>query len=304
MSGSRISMKALIGGVLLSAVIAAPAFAQQNFDSVQIKADELADGIYMLTGAGGNIGVSAGEDGVFLIDDQFAPLTDKIVAAVKEISDEPIRFVLNTHWHQDHTGGNENLGNMGVTIVAHDNVRAVLSKDQFLAAFNRQVTAAPAIALPKITFNDTATFHLNEQTIRVTHLPNAHTGGDSFVQFVEADIIHTGDTFFNGFYPFIDVQNGGSVDGMIAAADTILEIAGPDTVIIPGHGPVSDRDGLMAFRDMLKAVRANVAAAMDGGKSVEDVVAAKPTSVTDAKWGNGFLKPDRFTQIVYSDLAR
>ena len=213
-----------------------PVKAQQDLENVQIKTIPVADSIYMLIGQGGNIGVSAGDDGIFLIDDQFAPLTGKIRAAVGKISKEPIRFLINTHWHFDHTGGNENLGKAGVVIVAHDNVRQQMSVDQFIELFNREIPASPSIALPVITFNDTTTFHLNGSTIHAFHVEFAHTDGDSVIHFREANVIHTGDVYFNGIYPFIDVDSGGSINGMIAAVNRILALCDDQTKIIPGHG--------------------------------------------------------------------
>jgi len=292
---------ALLTGLLA----AAPAPAQnQDFSKVEITAQKLADGIWMLQGAGGNLGVSAGEDGVFLIDDQYAPLTEKIRAAIAKISDKPVRFVLNTHWHGDHTGGNENLGKAGVLIVAHDNVRKRLSTDQFIEAFKQDVPASPKEALPVVTFNDTVTFHMNGQTLHAFHVPPAHTDGDSVVWFKEADVVHTGDLFFNGFYPFIDVGSGGSVDGMIAAADRILGMIGENTQLIPGHGPAGRRKDLVAFRDMLQGVRDAVAPLVAAGKSLDEVQAAKPLAPFDETWGKGFLNSEAFTAIVYASLKK
>jgi len=285
-------------------VITGVAHAQRDFSKVTIKAIPVAAGIHMLVGAGGNIGVSSGEDGIFMVDDQFAPLTHKILAAVKKISDKPVRFLLNTHWHFDHTGGNENMGKAGVTVIAHDNVRKTMSVPQMLKAFNMNVPASPKGALPVITFNDTATFHLNGETIHIRHLPPAHTDGDSFVHFKNADVIHTGDTYFNGLYPFIDVEHGGSIDGMIAAAGVILDVAGANTKIIPGHGPLSNKDQLAAYRDMLIKVRDRLRVAARSKKTLDQVIADKPTADLDAKWGKGFLKPPVFLKIVYSGMAR
>ncbi len=290
--------------IMSVAVISSVARAQRDYSKVTIKTISVAPGVHMLMGAGGNIGVSSGKDGVFLIDDQYAPLTKKILAAVKKISDKPIRFLLNTHWHFDHTGGNENLGNAGITIVAHDNVRKTMSVDQMLKAFNMKVPASPKAALPVITFNDTATFHLNGETIHIRHVPPAHTDGDSFVHFKTADVIHTGDIYFNGFYPFIDVDHGGSIDGMINAAGEILDVAGPNTKIIPGHGPLSDKAQLAAYRNMLITVRDLLRVAVMNKRTLEQVIAAKPTKDLDAKWGKGFLKPAFFLRIVYSGMAR
>lgn len=299
------SKRFLSFAVALSAFAAFPfqdAAAEQDYSKVEIQTIPLARSVSMLIGAGGNIGVSAGKDGIFMIDDQFAPLTPKIKTAIKKISSEPIRFVLNTHWHFDHTGGNENLGKTGVTIVAHDNVRKTMSIDQALKAFNMTVPASPAVALPVITFNDSATFHLNGETISIQHVPPAHTDGDSIVHFEEANIIHTGDTFFNGIYPFIDVEHGGSIDGMIKAADITLKLANDQTQIIPGHGPLASKKDLVRFRDMLITARTAIKAAAQGGKSVEEVIAAEPLKELNAEWGDGFLKPASFITIVMNAI--
>lgn len=292
-------------GICAGLLMATPSMtAARDFSKVEIKATKLTAGVHMLSGAGGNIGVSSGADGIFMIDDQFAPLTDKILAAIKKINSAPVKFVLNTHWHFDHTGGNENMGKKGTVIVAHDNVRKLMSADQMISAFNKKVPAAPQAALPVITFNDTTTFHMNGQTLHVRHLPSAHTGGDSFVHFIEADVIHTGDLFFNGFYPFIDEEHGGSITGMIAAVGEILKLAGPNTKIIPGHGPLADKAALSDYREMLMKVWAGVKPLVDAGKSKSDVISAKPTQALDAEWGDGFLKPDAFVGLVYASLKK
>ena len=295
--------RARTAAIGLLALLVVPALVSaQDFDNVKIEAIPLADGLHMLTGRGGNLAVSTGADGVFLVDDQFAPLTDKIRAAIAEISGAPLRFVVNTHWHGDHTGGNENLGKAGVTIVAHENVRARLSVDQFQAAFNRTVPASPPAALPVITFRTDVTFHLNGQEVHVFHVDPAHTDGDSIVHFRGANTIHMGDTFFNGIYPFIDLGSGGSVDGLVAAADRALELADAETKIIPGHGLLADRAALVTYRDMLAAVRERLRDLIAQGKSADEAVKARPTAAFDAKWGGGFMKPDVFTRIVYSSL--
>ena len=266
---------------------------------------EVTDGIYMLAGRGGNIGVSAGDDGVFLIDDQFAPLTPAIQAAVAEVSDQPIRFLVNTHWHYDHTGGNENLGNAGVVIVAHDNVRRRLSTGGLIEFFNNQVPPAPEAALPVITFADSVTFHVNGDEVHVFHVPPAHTDGDSVIHFRKANVVHMGDLYFNGLYPFIDKSSGASVDGVIAAAERVHAMIDDETRIIPGHGPLSNRAELAAYIEMLKGVRKAIGALVDAGKSLEETVAAKPTAPWDEKWsreGVAFAQPDGFTRIVYEIL--
>jgi len=294
----------VLGGIVGAVALTLSSAVAQKYDKVEIKSIELAKGVYMLTGAGGNMGVSVGEGGVFLIDDQFAPLTPKIKAAIAKLSDKAVKFVINTHWHSDHTGGNENLGREGLIIVAHDNVRKTMSKDQVIAMFNANVPAAPEVALPSITFSDTTTFYLNGEELRVRYLQPSHTDGDSIVQFKNANVIHTGDIFFNGFYPFIDVDHGGAINGMIANATTIIGLAGADTKIIPGHGPQATRDQLIAYRDMLITARDNVKALVDAGKTEAQTLAAKPTADLDKEWGDGFLKPDAFVKTVYASLKQ
>ncbi|NES23931.1 MAG: MBL fold metallo-hydrolase [Symploca sp. SIO3E6] len=279
------------------------AYAQD--DKPQLQTIPVTEGIYMLkTEQAGNIGVSVGEDGVFLIDDQLAPMTEQIRTAVSAISNQPIRFILNTHWHFDHTGGNENFGRAGVVIVAHDNVRQRMKVDHFIEALNMEIPASPSVALPVITFNDRATFHLNDDEIQAFHVDPAHTDGDSIIHFQEADVIHAGDIYFNGIYPFIDLSSGGSIEGMIAAVEKILAMAGEQTKIIPGHGPLSTRAELVAYRDILVTVRDQVKAAIAQSISLEDFIASKPTKDFDATWGKGFLTPEQFLTIVYTDLSR
>ena len=284
-------------------LLALPVRAQQDFSAVEIETIPVADGIYMLMGSGGNIGLSVGKDGAFLVDDQYAPLSEKILAAVAEQSDAPIEFVVNTHWHPDHTEGNENMGAMGAVLVAHENVRERMSTTQFIRAFGMEVPPSPAGALPVITFDDGVTLHWNGDEIRIFHVAPAHTDGDAVIHFVNADVIHTGDIYFNGLYPFIDVGTGGRFDGMIAATDAILEIAGENTKIIPGHGPLSDRAQLQAYRDMLVTVRDRISEMVEKGMDRDAVVAAAPTSDLDAAWGGGFLEPDMWVGIAYDALT-
>ncbi len=289
--------------VLFAAALVAAATAQPS-TNVDIKAVAVAPNIFMLQGAGGNIGLCIGDDGAFLIDDQYAPMTEKILAAVKAKSDKPIRFVVNTHWHGDHTGGNENLGKAGAIIVAHENVRNRMSEEQFLEAFDQKVPPAPPAALPVITFTDSITLHWNGEEIRVQHLEPAHTDGDSIIHFVKADVLHMGDCYFNGMYPFIDVSTGGSIDGMIRAVDEGLKIGGDRTKIIPGHGPPSGVAELKEFRDMLATARDSIQKLVDAGKSREETIAAKPTAELDRKWGQGFMKPDVWVGIVYDGMKK
>lgn len=276
----------------------------QNFDTIRVESVPVTAGVYMLRGAGGNIGVSVGADGAFLVDDQYAPLTEKIQRAVRALTPEAVRFVVNTHWHGDHTGGNENLGKAGALIVAHENVRKRMSVEQFLELFGQTIPASPPGALPVITFTEAVTFHWNGDEIHAFHVEHAHTDGDAIIHFRKANVVHMGDVYMNGFYPFIDIGTGGSVDGVIAAVDEVLTRADDATKIIPGHGPLSSRAELRAYRDMLAAVRDRVWGLITQGKAREQVVAAHPTAEFDAEWGDGFLPPDRFVDIVYSDLSR
>jgi len=288
-----------------AAVLAGPALAQQDFSKVEIQTEKLADGVYMMSGGGGgNLGVSAGEDGVLVIDDLFAPLTPKIQAAIAKVSAKPVRFVLNTHWHFDHTGGNENFGKAGAVIVAQENVRKRLSKDGFIAFLGMKTKAEPAVALPVVTFTRDLGLQLNGEEIRAFYAPRAHTDGDTVVQFVKSDVIHAGDTFFNKSYPFIDTSSGGSVAGVLAAANRILNIAGDKTKIIPGHGPLATKADLRAYRDMLATVSSRVTAQIKQGKKLEEVVASKPTAEYDEVWGKGFFPPEKFVAMLYDNLKK
>src|SRR5262245_16539016 len=287
-----------------AAFFAASVSAQQDFSKVEIKTEKLSDTVYMMTGAGGNLGVSAGEDGVFVIDSQFAPLTPKIQAAIAKVSAKPVRFLLNTHWHFDHTGGNENLGKAGAVIVAQENVRKRLSKDGLIEFFGMKTKPEPPIALPIITFTRDLDLNFNGEEIRAFYSPRAHTDGDTIVHFQKSDVIHMGDTFFNKMYPFIDTSSGGSVAGVLGAADRILKMAGDKTKIIPGHGPLATKADLKAYRDMLAAVSGNIAGQVKQGRKLEEVVASKPTAQLDAVWGKGFLTPDKFVEMLYGNLKK
>jgi len=297
----RFAWACITGSALLGA--AAAVFAQRDFSSIEITTQKMAEGVYMLTGAGGNIGVCTGPEGVLLVDDQYAPLTEKIQAALKGISDQPVRMIVNTHWHGDHTGGNENFSKTGALLLAHQNVRQRMSTPQYIAAFDSKVDPSPASALPVVTFQEGITAHLNGEDLDVMHVANAHTDGDAIVWFRNANVVHLGDTFFNGMYPVIDCSSGGSIDGMIAATGMVLGKIGADTKLIPGHGPAADRAALQGFHDMLAGVRTAVAKAAKGGKSLAEVQAAKPTAPWDPVWGNGFIKPDKFVEFVYTGVT-
>jgi cyclase len=296
-----------IASIVVSlAGFAAPQLAagQQRLEEVEIATTQIADRVYMLTGAGGNIGVLAGPEGIVLVDDQYAPLSERIRGALAAISPSPVRFVLNTHWHGDHTGGNEAFGQAGAVIVAHENVRRRMSVEQFLEAFDRRVPPAPPAALPVVTFTEAVTFHLNGEEAHAFHVAPAHTDGDTVVHFRTSDVIHLGDVFFNRSYPFVDLSSGGSVQGVIEAVDRVLSLVTPETRIIPGHGPLATPADLLEYQRMLKAVRHRVAALRAEGSSLLEIVAARPTAAWDEAWGGGFITGDALVETVYQSLAR
>ena len=286
------------------AFVCSAAFAQQNFDKVEIKTQKLNDSTYMLIGAGGNMGLSVGEDAVFLIDDQYAPLTSKIEAAIKALTAKPVTFVINTHWHGDHAGGNVNMGKAGALIIAHDNVRKRLSSDQFNELFKSSTPPMAKAGLPVVSFSQDVTFHLNGEEIFAFHVPKAHTDGDAIIHFRKGNVIHTGDTYFNGLYPFIDYSSGGTPDGVIAAADRVLAIADDNTKIIPGHGPLSNKAELNVYREMLATVTGRIKALLKQGKKLDDILAAKPTADFDERWGKGFLAPPKFVEMIVNGLQK
>lgn len=292
---------------MLDAATPTPAYAQQtDWDAVEIVTEQVAPGVYVLFGRGGNIGVSVGEDGVFVIDDQFAPLTEKILAAIAAITSEEVRFVINTHWHGDHTGGNENLAGKGALVVAHENVLQRLSMDQVLERVGRPVTttpAAPKSAWPVITFTRDMSFRLNGDRIHAVHVPNAHTDGDAIIHFENANVVHMGDTFFRGRFPFIDTASGGSIDGAISATAVALGRMNAETRVIPGHGDLATRADLREYRDALMAMRDAVADLMAAGHSLEEIQAARPVRAQAEAWEQGREAEDAFVATLFHSLG-
>ena len=292
-------------GIAAAVCFGSPALAQeQDFSAVQIRTQQLGNGLYMLMGEGGNIALSTGPDGSVLVDTEFAPLNEKILAAVRAAGGGDVKYVINTHWHFDHTGGNEPLGKAGAIIIAHDNVLVRMSSEQFLAALDRREPPAPIAARPVVTFPTRTTFHLNGNAVNVVHVENAHTDGDSIVHFTNVNVIHTGDTYMKDVYPFIDVSSNGSIDGFIASSAAVLARADANTKIIPGHGDLANKADLQRFHDMLVKVRANIQSLIDQGKSEDETFAAKPTAEFDAAWGQGFMTPEQFTRFAYQSLKK
>ncbi len=287
-------------GVLLAA---SGAHAQQeDFSKVTIKTTKLTENIYMLEGAGGNIGVSVGEDGVIVIDDQYAPLTGKIQEAISKLSPKPIRFVINTHWHGDHVGGHETMAAAGAVIIAQENVRKRMSSEQFIQLMNRKVEPSPPKALPVVTFTTDITLHFNGEDIHVIHVDPTHTDGDSIIVFPKSKVVHMGDTYMTISYPFADISSGGNFDGFIATSDKVVGMTDATTKIIPGHGPLSNKAELKAWHDMLVEIRAAVKKQADAGKSLDAIKQAKPTAKWDAKWGGKFIKADQVVEFAFAAI--
>lgn len=289
-----------------AAALATAAIAQQDFSKVEIKVQQLTPTTWMLTGAGGNVGLSAGEDAVFIVDDDFAPLAPKLKEAIGRISKKPVQFVLNTHFHFDHVGGNESFGKEGALVVAHDNARRRMSGDQLISfvGSGTQQLASPKAALPVVTVPTSVRLHLNGDEVHGFHVPNAHTDGDLIVHFVKNNVVHMGDVYFNGMYPFIDGGSGGSADGVVAAADRVLALADEQTKIIPGHGPLASKADLKAWRDMLATLTQRIRELRREGKTDQQIREAKPTAEFDARYGAGFVKADAFVQMLLGVIPR
>ncbi len=287
--------------VYFSLLFSVPLLAQPNLDTVRIRPVKVSDHIYMLKGSGGNIGVLIGKDGTLMIDDQFAPLSNKINGAIKTLDPGEIRFLINTHIHGDHSGGNENFKRMGITVVAHDVVRERMQKE----TVNRQGQPVPPRdkdALPVITFADRLNFHLNDEDIELIHLDPGHTDGDVLVHFVKANVFHTGDTFTRMGYPFIDVSNAGTINGYISSLDKMLALMDDNSKVMPGHGEVASKADVKTFRDKVADIRDQVAAAMKKGKKIEDIPALGITDKYEADWGKGFVKGKDFALLVATNL--
>jgi glyoxylase-like metal-dependent hydrolase (beta-lactamase superfamily II) len=272
---------------------------------VQVGAEKLAEKIYMIWDSDGmgNSVVLTGDDGVLMIDAKAEGSVDKLLAKIAELSKNPIRFVIITHWHFDHVGGNEKVAKTGATIIAHENVRKHMSIAHDMKALNTKVPPSPETARPLVTFKKEVTFHLNGEDVKVFHVEPGHTDGDAVIYFQNANVIHMGDLYFEGLYPYIGIYSGGSINGMIKAINQILPMIDEKTKVVPGHGPLSNKAQLQTYVSMLTAIRDNISRFMQKGKTMEEVIAAKPTRAFDEKWGKGFLSPDQFTKIVYMDLS-
>jgi len=297
------NLRPITGAALAALLTLASIDPARSADDVEYRTTTLSDTVSLVQASGGNVAVSAGQDGVFIIDDQYKPSIDRLLAAIGEISAAPVRFVINTHYHADHVGGNEAVGEGGAVIIAHDNIRKRMSAAQFNHFMGRETPAWPEAALPVVTFNDRVTLHLNGEPVTAYHVPRGHTDGDSIIHFPQSNVLHMGDIFFNGLYPYIDLDAGGTIQGMIGAVELGLELADAETRVIPGHGPLTDRAGLQAYHAMLVEIRDRVQALIDQGMTREEVVAARPTAQWDEALGNAFIKPDKLAIFVYNSLT-
>ncbi len=274
----------------------------QEFEKVEIKTEKVGDGVYVLFGAGGNIGVCIGKDGALFVDSQFAELNEKVTAAIAAIKDVPIRYVLNTNWHYDHVSGNKPLAEGGAIIIAQTDTRKRMITEQYHPMFDSKVPPYPDAALPMVTFDKSITLHFNGGDINVFHIKNAHSDSDIVIHFKNANVIHTGDIIFSAGFPFIDIPHGGSVEGMIKAADQIVEMIDEETKIIPGHGPLTDREGVKEYRAMLVTVRDRIKEEIEEGKTLEEILASDPTEAFGMIEAG--VPAEMFVKIIYNDLTQ
>lgn len=289
--------------VVLVFGFAGQAFGEPNHDDVELSLKQLSDRVYMIMGSGGNIGVSVGEDGILMIDDQFAPLSEKIEAKLTELGSGTLKYVINTHWHGDHTGGNEYFGKKAV-IVAHENVRERLSTRQEMKIFDSIIEPHPDVALPKITYEESVSMYFNSDEIMLAHFPSSHTDGDTVVFFLEDNIVHMGDIFFNGMYPFIDLGSGGDVEGYLDSVEQLLEMVPQDAQIIPGHGPLAEWQDFKDFYEMIASTYDGVKTAVDAGKSLEQIQETGFSKEIVDRWGQGFLKTNQWIEILYNQVTK
>jgi len=297
---SRHTAATLLGALLL---LAMQAGWTQGVPTVAVEAQALRGGLHVLRGAGCNVVVWTGSDGVLVVDSGDAAAAPQLLEAIAGISSDDLRLVVNTHWHPDHVGGNAALRRAGASAVAHVDTRARMSARQTIAAQDVEVPAAPRDALPVVTFDDTLTLHLNGDRLALLHMPGAHTDGDLIALWQVANVAQVGDVYRADGYPFIDTANGGSLAGLVAAIETVLSRVDARTVIVPGHGPVSNRAELAAYRDMLVAVGRRVRELVDGGASVDEVLAARPTAAFDERYGEAGESAERFVRVLHADLA-
>ena len=288
--------------LLITTLLATIGSVSAQDNKVEFTRFQLSDTVYMLKGAGGNVGISTGVDGLYIIDDQIKPVTSQLLDAIKEISDAPIRFVINTHYHGDHTGGNETIGGEGAVIISHDNIRNRMNTEQVNIFLGNTTPPYPAQALPVLTFNDQMSLHLNGESATAYYVANGHTDGDSIIHFPVSNVIHMGDMHFNGLYPFVDLDAGGSIQGMIAAADLGLSLANESTHIIPGHGPLATMEDLKSYRAYLAKATANVQKLIDQGMDLQQAIAAEPTKEWDESLGKTWITPAQFVTFIYNSL--
>lgn len=282
--------------------VSATVSAQQDFSKVEITHQPVAGSIFMLQGSGGNIALLVGEQGNLMVDDQYEPLAPKIKTAIAKLSQQPVRYVLNTHWHFDHTGGNAEFNTGEALLIAQDNVRSRMLSGGEIKTFNAKIPPAKKEALPELTFKERMQLYFAGEDIEALAAPNAHTDGDAVVFFKSSNVVHMGDLYFKGVFPFVDLSSGGSVPGVLAAVEAALERMDDKTKVIPGHGSLSNKAELSEYRDMLKASIAAVAPLKKAGKSLQDVQAAKPLAQLNERYGGGFIKPDLWLQFVYQSL--